>query len=1027
MKFNLCANWNTKIFLTALLLMSVGFVQAQRNAIKGKVSDKDGPLPGVSVLVKGTSNGTITDFDGMYELTVAENEVIVFSYVGYKPSELVANSSASYDVMLEADVAALEEVVVIGYGTQKKKEVTGAVVQISSDIIEVAPVADVGSALQGQVAGVNVQANSGRPGEPANVQIRGLGSLNADGLGPLYVVDGVPYEGNPNISPDQIQSIDILKDGASAAIYGTRGSNGVVLITTKRGEVGKMKINFNTYTGIQNITSGTPLMNTNQQLYIEDVTLAALGREPTTFIITPDALDYDTDFVGDVQNNNAEISNYNLQISGGVKNLTFNLNTNYFKQEGVLINSGFDRLANRITGQFNKGKLKVFTTVGFATENRTQEPWALYEQAIVQKPWRAPLNSLTLVGDSGVVLPPDNEIQYSYLSNQMRNTDERTTKTLNFAFNAEYELFKGFTYKINLGSNSWENKRVFYRPQILAYNNQGELNPGASRINALLDEDYIWSQRQTIENIFNYKTSFGKNNLQFLGVISYEQFDYRQMGVGAIFSEQTSNDLRTFASASEGVKPTSKDETTTLSGKLFRVMYNYDGKYLLSASVRRDGSSNFSEENRYGTFPGVSAGWNIHNEDFFNSSLMNSLKLRASYGEVGNQTVRPYSTTATIQSGVNYPFTATEDLEFGSVQRKYVDSNLKWETTISRNIGVDIGMFNNKLNITADYYYNDKEDMLLRKSIAPSTGTYHPRTEGLYDVITVNAGNMYNKGIELAINYNDQTSFGLKYGIVGTFTKNQNEVTNLDGVSRGYGNGRPVNSMGTNVDYTTFLAEGYEAGAFFLVQHDGIIKTQEQLDAYKAIDGSAQLGDMMYKDIDGNNQIDDNDRVYAGSGQAKFEAGLTFNFAYNGFDLTLQSYYSHGAKIYNGAKFFAYANARHTDIYSMWSPQNADSDIATARQNAYHNNVRARSDLFLEDGTYFRLRNATVGYTVPNMKEKAGIDKLRLYVTSFNPLTVTNYKGYDPEVGGDGIFTRGVDRGNYPVARRFMLGVQLGF
>ncbi|WP_152285420.1 SusC/RagA family TonB-linked outer membrane protein [Flavicella marina] len=1027
MKFNLRANWKQKHFLIALLLLNVGFIQAQKSAIKGKVSDADGPLPGVSVLIKGTSNGTVTDFDGVYEISASPDDIIVYTYVGYKTSELVVSNSASYEVILTPEVSALEEVVVIGYGTQKKKEVTGAVVKISSDVIDVAPVADIGVALQGQVAGVNVQQTSGRPGDAANVQIRGLGSLNADGLGPLYVVDGVPYEGNPNISPDQIQSIDILKDGASSAIYGTRGSNGVILITTKRGEEGKMKINFNTYTGIQNITSGTPLMNTDQQMYIEDVTLAALGRTPTTFIITPNALDYDTDFVGDVQNNNAEISNYNLQISGGTKNLTLNLNTNYFKQEGVLINSGFDRLANRLTGEFKKGKLKVFTTVGFTTENRTQEPWALYEQAIVQRPWRAPLNSLESNGDNGVVLPPDNEIQYSYLSSQLGNSDKRVSKSLNFAFNAEYELFKGFTYKINLGSNSWENRRTFYQPQYLAYSNDGELNAGASRLNAKLEEDYIWSNRQTIENIFNYKTSFGKNNLQFLGVISYEEYKYRELGVGAIFSETTSNDLRTFTSSSEGIKPNSLDRTTTLSGKLFRVLYNYDGKYLFSASIRRDGSSNFSEENRYGTFPGVSAGWNIHNEEFFKSNVVNSLKLRASYAGVGNQTVKPYSTTPIIEAGINYPFGASEEIEYGTVQRRYVDSNLKWETTISRNIGVDLGLFNNKLNITADYYYNDKEDMLLEKRISPSTGTYHPRASGVYDVVTVNAGNMYNKGIELAVNYNDETSYGLKYGIIGTFTQNKNEVTNLDGVSRGYGNGRPVTSMGTNVDYTTFLAEGYEAGAFFLVQHDGIIKTQEQLDAYKAIDGSAQLGDMMYKDIDGNNQIDDNDRVYSGSGQAKFEAGLTFNLAYKGFDLTVQSYYSHGAKIYNGAKMFAYANARHTDIYHMWSPQNADSDIATARQNAYHNNVRARSDLFLEDGTYFRLRNATIGYTVPKMKERAGIDKLRVYVTSLNPLTVTNYKGYDPEVGGDGIFTRGVDRGNYPVSRRFMLGVQLGF
>ncbi|MEM9686039.1 MAG: TonB-dependent receptor, partial [Bacteroidota bacterium] len=357
---------------------------------------------------------------------------------------------------------------------------------------------------------------------------------------------------------------------------------------------------------------------------------------------------------------------------------------------------------------------------------------------------------------------------------------------------------------------------------------------------------------------------------------------------------------------------------------------------------------------------------------------------------------------------------------------RFSDPNIKWETTISKNLGIDLTMFNNRLNLTVDIYQNDKEDMLLQERLPPSSGTHHPNTFNIYDVRVTNAGNMVNKGIELSLSYNNTTAYGLKWNITTTFTRNKNEVTDLNGIERGYANGRPVLSLGGDPDFTTFLAVGYEAGAFFLVQNDGIIKTQEELDAYSLIDASAQLGDVRYIDQNGDNTIDENDRVYLGSGQADFETGLNLSFEYKGIDLFVQTYYSHGAEIYNGAKFFAYGWGRHLDQYHMWSPQNPDSDIATYRQSAFHNNVRARSDYFLEDGTYLRIRNLTLGYTLPKeFTLKYGIERFRIYATATNPFTFTAYDGYDPEVGGDGIFTRGLDRGNYPVTRHILGGIQI--
>ncbi|WP_067146475.1 SusC/RagA family TonB-linked outer membrane protein [Pseudotamlana agarivorans] len=1017
--------WRNKFLLVcSFLLLTITNAYAQ-NTVGGAVVDENGiPLPGVAIVIKGTTVGTVTDFDGEFSIEASSGNALIFTFLGYQTQEVVITDQKRYKISLQEDLQSLEEVVVVGYGTQKKKEVTGAVGLVDSEIIAKAPVADLGESIQGQIAGVNVQSSSGRPGEAANIQIRGLGSLTSGGAEPLYVVDGVPFQSNPNIPTEQIEKVDILKDGAAAAVYGTRASNGVILITTKKGTKGNFSVNFSTYGGVQNITSGTPLMNTNQQLYAEEVTLEALGRDPLVFFFNPDALDYDTDFVGDVQKNNAGIQNYNLGISGGTENLTLNLSTNYFNQDGVLINSGFDRLSTRLTGEFTKGKFKAFASIGLTNESREQEPWALYENSIAQRPWQPSINQLKSNGENSVEIPVRNAILYSYLSRELQNEDDRVSNSTNVAVNLQYEFLDGLSYQLNLGRNTWDYRRKFFRPQYLVYDYQGDYNPTASREDAILNEDFTFTERRVIENLIKYNKSFGNHNFNLLGVLSYENFESKQLSTGVI--GLLSNDTKVLGAGTEAIKPSSFDYVNNLSGKLVRLQYNYDERYLFSASYRRDGSSNFGEAYRYGDFIGISAGWNISEEDFFKVDAISNLKLRASWAEVGNQNIPPYSYAGQIESGVNYLFGPNEAMGSGAIQRRFADPNIKWETTISKNIGLDLGLFKNRLTFTADFYEINKEDMLLAERIAPSSGTWHPRAAGVYDVRVTNAGDMVNRGVELAMTYKGVTSGGLSYSLAGTFTKNKNEVTNLNGVERGYGNGRPIVSLGENIDYTTFLATGYEAGSFFLVQHDGIIKTQDQLDEYKKIDPSAQLGDAMYIDEDGNGVINDNDRVYSGSGQADFEAGFNLNLEYKGFDFYAQTYYSHGAEIFNGARLFGYSQGRHEEQYYMWTPQNPTSDVATFRQSAYHNNVRARSDYFLEDGTYLRIRNLTLGYTIP-LVDNSVLNRARIYFTAMNPFTFTNYTGYDPEIGGDGLFTRGVDRGNYPVARRFILGVQFNF
>ncbi|UXP30984.1 TonB-dependent receptor [Reichenbachiella agarivorans] len=1033
------------VILILLICLSMP-VLAQTKVVGKVIDDNDAQgIPGVNVLIKGSAVGTVTDLNGIYSIEVpADAEALVFSYIGYLKQEVVISGRSTIDVAMQTDIEQLDEVVVVGYGVQKKKELTGAVGSIKSEELLKNATSDIGDAMQGQIAGVNVQASSGRPGSKSNIQIRGIGSVNSGALGPLYVVDGVPFQNDPNIAPEQIESMEILKDGAAAAIYGVRASNGVILITTKRGKAGRMQVDFSAYGGVQEIYSGTPLMNTQEQMYVEDVKLDAVGKEPLIFVFNPDALDYDTDFVDEVQNDNAKMQSYNINVSGGQENLTLNLSANYFQQDGVLINSGFDRFTTRLNGEYNLGKFRAFASLGMTEENTQQEPWALYEYAIIQKPWQRGLNDLETNGQNEVIVPSDNPIQYGYLSRQLNNEDNRKVRSNNIAINLEYEFIDGLSFQVNLGRNDWNYQRTFFQPQYLAYTADGDLQPGGSNLDAMLNEDYIFTTKNTLENILKFRRDFGKHNVGATLVLSYENYDYKTTGVGVI--GLLSNDTDVLSAGVKGAAPTGVRNTQNIVGKMARVQYGYDERYLLSASIRYDGSSIFGEENRYNPFYGISAGWNISEEGFFKNAagldFISNLKLRGSYAELGNQSVAPYQYAASIEGGVNYPF-GTEGSEYlgvGNIQRRYANPFIQWETTISRNIGLDLSMFDGRLNFSADVYRNNKEDMLLSERLAPSSGTWQTRATETYNSRTINAGNMQNQGIELALGYRDETNFGLNWSVNGTFTKNVNEITDLNGVEGiAYAGGRPITSRGESTDYTTYLSQGYEGGAFFLLKHEGVIKTAEQLSDYQALDPSAMMGDMMYKDqltVDtdgdgvpdaGDGVINDNDRVYAGSGQPAFEAGLMLNGAYKGFDLFVQAYCSYGAEIYNGSKLFAYGAGRHKDLYYAWSPQNPDSDIPAVRTSQEHNNTRARSDYFLEDGSYLRIRNITLGYTIPNSVLKNKVSKLRFYLTGQNLFTFTKYEGYDPEVGGDGLSTRGVDQGNYPVTRKFLAGVQLQF
>ncbi|NLR94297.1 SusC/RagA family TonB-linked outer membrane protein [Flammeovirga agarivorans] len=1021
-----------KIILTFIMLSIITVDSYAQNILRGRVTDAETnePLPGVNIFIQKTTQGTTTNFEGEYSLEVKPGSNVVITYIGYQEQVVNITTQTELNIQLSMDTEALDEVVVIGYGTQKKKEITGAVGSLKSEAILKVPTSDLGESLQGQIAGVDVQASSGRPGAESNIQIRGIVSATSAGA-PLYVVDGIPFQGNPNIAPEQIESIEVLKDGAAASIYGTRAAGGVILITTKRGKEDSFNVDFSAYAGIQNITSGTPLMNTTEQMYVEETRLAAIGQKPIHFVFNPNALYNNSDFVGDVQNDNAGMQSYNLGISGGSRNVKFNVSTNYFNQDGVMANSGFERFSTRLNGEFKKNKFRAFASVAITDEKTNQEPWGLYEYAVIQKPYEQPLGDLELVGGNSVFVESQNALQFGWLARQLQNSDVRDVMSTNMALSMEYEIVKGLSYQVNLGRNTWDYERNFFRPEFLVYNENG-LVPAGSNVDAMLNQENTLNTGTTLENILKYNRQFGKHTIGLTAVYSWEEYHSKQTGVGVV--GLLSNDTPVLSAGQTATKPYGYENTQTLTGKMFRAQYNYDNRYLVSFSVRNDGSSNFSPENRYGTFFGGSAGWNISEEQFFKNasglSFIENLKVRASYGEVGNQNIDPYMWMPVIEAGVDYPFgpEGSEELGIGAIQRQYSNEGIKWETTIAKNIGLDLSMFNDRLQFTADFYKNDKEDMLLNQRLAPSSGTWVTRAVNHYNNIVVNAGDMYNKGMEFSLTYKQAYENGFNWSVTGTYAQNRNKVTDLNGLEGfALSGGVPVLTRGERTDPTTFLIKGYEAGAFFLLENEGVIKTQEQLEEYRELNGSAMLGDIMYKDQNDDGVIDDNDRVYAGSGQAKFNMGMGINASYKGFDFYMQLYYSHGSKIYNGSALYAYGGSRHKDQVYMWTPQNPNSDVPSARNNQEHENTRARSDYFLEDGSYLRIRNITLGYTVPKKLFKDKINQLRFYVTAQNPFTFTKYKGYDPEIGGDGLYMRGVDAGNYPVTRRLLAGMKLNF
>ena len=1039
-----------KLSCCLVLLLCVSAIGHAQTIVRGKIiNSEDGiPLPGATILVKGTTNGAVSDFDGEYTINVSDKaETLLFSYISYEPQEIKINGQTIINVAMVPDAGVLEEVIVIGYGTRKKKEIAGAVAQVKVQDIEQYVTPDVTSTLQGQVAGVSVTSNSGEPGAQSSIQIRGITTLQGSNE-PLYVIDGIPQElgYQLTLASNEIQTFDILKDGASAAIYGTRGAAGVILITTKRGKVGKMAITFNHSYGIQRLGQNIPLMNTEQQLFYEtqqaNTTLITQGSSafeagPTR----PEWLTNENDLRDLVLVNNPVNEVYNLGVSGGVKGFTYSVNGGYSNTQGVLIGSSFKRYNARASTSYKSDHWKINTSIGFVLDDRQRAANSLLTNAIRYKPYFPSVDNTSdqffTDSDNGGVNTP-----LVALSQGLRQRDNTRTDRINTSLSITRDLTKNLSVTSRIGTNVNNTIRNVFMPRIELIDIQDgtvEVDPTRNGVTAIASRLNVFSW----DGRLNYKNSFGDHTFDAMLAATFDERTFQRFLAARNGVENNDVEVLDGATLNQRADSGGDNFVGKNIGFLGRLQYDYKGKYIVQGIIRRDGSSKFGNR-RWGNFPSIQLAWNVSDENFWQSMLpsVNNFKIRLSRGTIGNDSFNSYyAFQDVIAREQDYIFDENDgNITFGSSVISFPNQDIKWETTISKNIGIDIGVLKNKINITADYYQSDKEDMIFPIRLPGSSGVAVVNDNS--SVIQFrNIGNMTNKGFELGINYREKIGKS-KLNISTTFSKNTNKITKItDGFDR-------INNEDSNVlagarggNSSTVFQVGREAGAFFLFETGGVVQTEEQLLAYQEINPNAALGDLIYVDQitedtngDGipdtaNGRIGDEDRKYSGSSLPDFEIGFNLRWTYKNFDVGMNWFASVGSEIINATKADAFARGRHRDLVNMWTFENPTSNIPLLVNIApRHPNYAGNTDLWLEKGDYLRLKLVTLGYTIPrDVSDKIGINKLRFYVSAQNPITITNYDGYDPEIGGNTISRRGIDASRFPITSLYSLGLNLKF
>jgi len=989
------------------------------------------PLPGVNVILKNTSKGASTDFDGNFTLNdVPVNSVLVVSYLGFVTQEITVVNETPLNIALQEDAQSLSEVVVIGYGTQKKKEVTGAVAVVDAKAIEKLNPTRVEQALQGQVAGVTVTSNSGSPGSGSNVRIRGI-STNGDAR-PLILVDGNVIEDLSVINPSDIKSINVLKD-ATAGIYGVRAANGVVLITTKSGRKNtELKFQVDTYAGFQTTSKKIDLLNSvDFAIYVND------AADQTEFFVYPqDGTDWQDEVF-----ETAVISNVNFNASGGTEKSAYSGSISYLDQDGIVggSKSNYNRLTARLNYQYDiLDNLKVTATALQTTSEKNNLAeggiGAVLYNAVNVNPnlsVRDEMGNYSLVEDVSAIEIVNPLAQIKNTFNTSRVSKIAATLGLDYTF---LENFK-FSSKFQI--NHANVRDDVFRPEA-NYGPGKTLNQSG---NEIIDfgadfDDFTWDNYITYTNSFNEKhnltvllgTSIFKTKGLFYGIIGTTDTNTNSFGDSVYDLDGIVTYTPRFSDAGIAVGNNVFDDR--LGSVFARVQYNYKGKYLLSAAIRRDGSSKFGAENRYGYFPTGSIGWNVSDEPFLeNSTWLNSLKLRASYGVIGNDRIPSFGFVSLLTGEATYApgsETSQADLLNGTAIGLIGNPNLKWEEQVAQNIGFDARLFDNKLTLGLDLFSRKTEDLLLAPQASGLIGSAAPGSALPF----VNAGTVENKGIEISVGFNNRVSDDFDYNIGFNITTLDNKVVSLNG------NIPPVGGeFGVGISQTGIsrMIPGLPLGHFYGYETNGIYQDIAEIEALNAAspegtyhEGAAP-GDLKFVDTNGDGQISADDRTNIGDPIAEVTMGFNIGFQYKNIDFSANAFASLGNDmIRDYERKNLYAN-RGTYMLDRWQGSGTSNSVPRAVGGASIN-TDLFSDFYVEDASFLRLQNVQVGYTFNEDKlESLGIDKLRIYVSGNNLFTITDYYGYDPSASNGAPIGSGIDKGFYPVASSYLLGVNLNF
>ncbi|MBX0291842.1 TonB-dependent receptor [Hymenobacter sp. HSC-4F20] len=993
--------------------------------VSGRVTQSNGdPLPGVTVIVKGTTIGTTTDGDGRFSLNVPENSTLIVSYVGFTRKEVpVTGASTSISVTLAEDARALSEVVVVGYGTQERGSVTGAISSVSGQELQRQPVPDATQAIQGKVAGVTITSNGGAPGGAAGTSVRVRGITSAGNNNPLYVVDGFPLpDGGDNqlnaISPNDIETIDVLKDASATAIYGVRAANGVVIITTKRGKAGKTSVNLDAYRGIQTVARKLDLLNAEEYATINNESLLAAGK-PIALdkLRNPSALGEGTDWQ-DLLFRRATIQNYSLSATGGSEKARYALSGSYFQQDGIILGTNFERFTLRANGDVQVGRmLKLGNSISLTHLGDRQVTSNDGEYGAVQQLLRIPPTVQAYRPDGYWYQPnsaSDNFTEENPLATSQRVNQKFTRNRAITTFFAELEPLKGLRFRTNVGADLiFDNFNSFAPrgPELPGYT-QRYITAGATATSS-------YAPSYLIENTATYDHLFAdKHQVTLLLGQSAQEFNFSN--VQAYRSLYLRNDLQTIGAGpinSQLNNGGTIDPPRRLASYFGRLNYEFAGKYIFQAVARYDGSSRFQPGEKFGFFPGASAGWRISEEDFLKgNSVISNLKLRVGYGRVGNElNAGRFAYLYSINFGITYPFGPDGAINTGGAPTRLANPNLRWEYNDQANLGIDLGFLDNRFEATIDLYNRNSPNLIA--GVPPSL------VSGTYESVNANAASAYNRGIDVGLTSHNFT--GTDGGLNWTTTLNVSAFkTKLESLGAGVPYNGPNTLSGTSVvRYDVNQA----FGSFYGWVADGLFQTVDEVAAAPTQQPGTAPGDIRYRDLNGDNVITDADRTFIGNPNPNFSFGLTNNLNFKNFDLSFFIQGVQGNDVYNLNRYITesalYGTTNGTTrVLNRWTGPGTSNDVPRAISGDPNNNLRV-STHFIEDGSYVRLKNLTFGYTLPKtVMSRISASQLRVYVTAQNLLTLTKYTGYDPEVSASG-----VDRGIYPQARVFMGGLNIGF